>query len=55
MMEKKKILGLALLTIMLAMSMYVVYIRPVSATEDSWVWVGNTVTGAWGEAVVGTR
>ena len=26
----------------------------VRATEDSWIWVENTVTGAWGEAVVGT-
>ncbi len=29
-------------------------IRSVSGSSNSWVWVRDTITGAWGEAVVGT-
>lgn len=29
-------------------------IQPVKAESGSWIWVRDTITGAWGEAVVGT-
>lgn len=29
-------------------------IQAASGSSDSWVWVRDTITGAWGEAVVGT-
>jgi len=50
---KKKRTVLILLLI-LSFSLPTFQVPLANAADDSWVWVGNTVTGAWGEAVVGT-
>jgi len=43
-----------ILLLILSFSLTTFQVPLANAVEDSWVWVGNTVTGAWGEAVVGT-
>lgn len=51
---KEKRAALILLLTLCFLLVAFLNVETVRASEDSWVWVGNTVTGAWGEAVVGT-
>ena len=50
---KRIVSGIMLLLLMFIMLTLAFNISHVKA-GDSWVWVRNTITGAWGEAVVGT-
>jgi hypothetical protein len=50
---KEKRTTLILLLTLCSLLVALLNVETVRAPEDSWVWVRNTVTGAWGEAVVG--
>jgi len=52
-MEKKFVLIMCLIFALVNTLMLAFTCQNVQA-DDSWVWVRNTVSGAWGEAVVGT-
>jgi hypothetical protein len=51
--EKKKVSGIMLTLLLLSMLMFAFSVSHVGALGP-WVWVRDTVTGAYGEAVVGT-
>jgi len=52
--EKKKVSGIMLTLLLLSMLMFEFSVLHVGALGP-WVWVRDTVTGAYGEAVVGTN
>ena len=53
-MEKKNVSGIMLTLLLLSMLMFAFSVSHVGALGP-WVWVRDTVTGAYGEAVVGTN
>ena len=52
-MNRKLVLN-AVLTFILASMLTFSFLGQNVGANDSWIWVRNTVTGAWGQAVVGT-
>lgn len=52
-MNRKPVLN-AVLTFILASMLTFSFLGQNVGANDSWIWVRNTVTGAWGQAVVGT-
>jgi len=50
----RKIVLSAVLTFILAGMLILSFLGQNVGANDSWIWVRNTVTGAWGQAVVGT-
>ena len=50
---RRKLLCIIIFTFLLLINLNQFYVQLVKA-DGSWVWVKNTVTGAYGEAVVGT-
>lgn len=52
-MKEEAVSGIILALLLIGMLILASNIQDVKA-DGSWIWVRNTITGAWGEAVVGT-